>query len=121
MAQYAEITHVGGPESATEGNWVMIPVQIVNKWHHALSLRCTGHHTPQELFIDRIRDVASGETWYLSGLFRMPNHDVVVLIASWFLGTDGQYHLDDQKTRTIKLTELVPSFSEFKITDYRAV
>ena len=119
--KYAEITRVGGPDSATAGSVVFIPVEIVNIWHHGLSLCCTGYHTPQEEFIDRRKDVAAGETWYLSGLFYMPDHDVTVLIASWFLGTDGNYHLDDEKTMTIKLEELVPAFSEFKIKDYQQV
>ena len=121
MAQYAEIVEIVAPAGAVEGGRVDVAVKIKNIWTGAFYIYCVAV-VDSVRFIDWLKAwVSSGATEEFSGAFIMGGADVRILAQSWYEGLDGYLHRDDEKTKDVKLTELVPAFSEFVITDYRKV
>jgi len=115
--QYTDIVYVGGPDSALADAVVVIPVEIVNKWTQSLRIYCTGDLSTGERFIDRNEVVSPGQTWYLSGIFYMPNQSVTITIKSWY-ESGGEFYVDDTKTKNVSLAELKSEISQFSIVDY---
>ena len=114
---YTDIAYVGGPDSAQEGAVVVIPVEIVNIWTQSFRIYCTGDLSTGERFIDTSQVVEPGQTFYLSGIFYMPNQDVTITIKSWYL-SEGNFYDDDTKTKNVSLAELKSEISQFSIVDY---
>ena len=114
---YTEITYVGGPDSASAGDMVIIPVEIVNRWTQSFRIYCTGDFSTGERFIDRNQVVEPGHTFYLSGVFYMPNEKVTIIISSWYQ-SDSEFYIDDKRSKVIDLAELEPTISQFQIVDY---
>jgi hypothetical protein len=118
MANYAEIVEITAPDKAVEGGRVDVTVKIKNVWTGSFIIHCVAV-VDSLRFIDWLEAWAGpGDTVEFNGDFIMGGADVRILAQSWYEGGDGYLHRDDEKTKDIKLAELVPAFSEFKITDY---
>lgn len=121
MAQYAEIVEIVAPDKAVAGSQVDVTVKIKNIWSAAVHIYC-GAVVDSVRFIDWPDAwVNPGATWEVPGAFIMGGADVRILAQSWFKGDDDYLYRDDEKTKDVKVTELVPAFSEFRIADYRTV
>jgi len=72
---------------------------------------------PSIEFLVASANVAVGDTYDFAGSFIMPNSAVTIHIYSYWLGSDGYWHPDDEMTKVVDLA-LVPQISEFKIADY---
>lgn len=127
MAQYAEIVEIVAPAEAVAGHQVDITVRIKNLHTATITFMVGGaleygvSPWPSISYpYDRV-DTPGGWIAEFSGYFIMPSSDVKIHAYSYWYGDDGYFHFDDEKTKDVKLAELVPAFSEFKITDYRAV
>ena len=118
MANYAEIVEIVAPDKAVEGGRVDVTVKIKNIWTGSFRIYCVAV-VDSVRFIDWLDEVVGpGDTGEFSGAFIMGGADVRILAQSWYEGGDGNLHRDDEKTKDIKLAELVAAFSEFEITDY---
>ena len=118
MANYAEIVEIVAPDKAVQGSRVDVTVKIKNIWTGSFRIYCVAV-VDSVRFIDWLdKVVGPGNTEVFSGAFIMGGADVRILAQSWYEGGDGYLHRDDEKTKGVKLAELVAAFSEFKITDY---
>jgi len=118
MATYAQIVDIVAPDKAVQGSRVDVTVRIKNIWTGSFRIYCVAV-VDSTRFIDWLNEVvAPGAIREFSGAFIMGGADVRILAQSWYEGTDGYLHRDDEKTKSVKLAELVPAFSEFRITDY---
>jgi hypothetical protein len=126
MAQVAEIFLIEAPAEAVAGNRVDIRVHIESKastWAGIKvggALEYGGYYWSGLVFPNDWANFQPGQSYYFDGYFTMPQENVKVHVYSYYYA-DGYWLLDDEKTKDIKLAALAPSFSEFKITDYRTV
>jgi hypothetical protein len=131
MAQYAEIVEIVAPAKAVTGSLVDVTVGNKNVSSIPVGIMAVGvpeyPDLPPATYInglsphEAVANVSAGATRSFSGYFTMPSANVTIHIYSYYFGVDDLWHLDEEKTKDVKLTELVPAFSEFKITDYRKV
>jgi len=126
MAQVAEIFLIEAPAEAAAGSRVDIRVHIKSNASTWAGIRVGGaleygvSPWPGITFPNNWANFPPGESYYFEGYFTMPDKKVTIHAYSYYYA-DGRWHFDDEKTRDIKLAELVPILSEFKITDYRKV
>lgn len=126
MAHYAEIVEIVAPAEAVAGSRVDITVTIRNK--HLSTIGILPHGAleygespwPTISFPDGWANVAGGQTHSFDGHFTMLDREVKIHVYSYYY-SGGLWYFDDEKTKDVKVTELSPAFSEFKITDYRTV
>jgi len=124
---YTEIIEIVAPDKAVAGQVVNIEVKIKNKYTSPIGVMVGGaleygvSPWPGITFPANWANVSGGATQPFSGYFTMPSAKVKIHAYSYYYGVDGLWHWDDEKTKEVALTELVPVFTEFKITDYRAV
>ena len=124
MAQYAEIVEIVAPAEAVTDSQVNVTVKIKNITSIPIIIRVYGTllyggetWLGIEFPFDRSWALA-GQTYSFDGYFTMPDKKVTIYAYSYW-STDGSFwYLDDEKTKEVKLAELAPAFSEFKITDY---
>ena len=131
MADYVEITDLVTLGEAAAGSLVDVTVGFKSKASVTFTAMIVGvaeyPGLPPAAYIDGLApheykvNIPPGGLYSCSGWFTMPPSNVTVRIYAYYYGADGLYHLDDEMTKVVKLTELVPAFSGFKITDYRAV
>lgn len=112
MAQYADIVGITAPDEAVEGNIVSIAVQIKNTFSAPIGIKVVGvpeyEGLPPALYINfpiQSVNVNPGSTYSFSGSFVMPGKDVTIHVYSYWYGADDLWHLDDQMTKTVDLTE----------------
>ena len=126
MAQYADIVKIEAPSEAVAGSRVDIKVHIKNLYSATIGIMVGGAleygETPWPTieFPNDHADFPPGETYYFEGYFTMPDSDVTIHAYSYWYGSDGLWHFDDEMTEDVSLAELVPEFSQFEITDYYA-
>ena len=126
MALYADIIEIVSPSQAQAGSRVDITVRVRNTFSADIGIKVVGvpEYTgiPPGLYIDfpePTADVGPGATWSFDGWFTMPNARVTVHIYSYWYGSDGYWHLDDEMTKTVDLAAAPqPTISEFRIVDY---
>ena len=121
---YTEIVDIVAPGGAVAGERVDITVKIKNTYSSAIGILVGGALEygvtpwPQITFPTNSANVAAGATKSFSGYFTMPDHDVTIHAYSYYYGTDGSWHFDDEKERDVDLQELEPTFRSFGVTDY---
>ncbi len=118
---YTDIVEVQAPDEAAAGDTVNVAVGIANRWSSAIHIYCVGVLDSEGRFIDwQDAWVNPGETHYFNGSFVMPGSDVTINAYSYFEGDDGYLHLDDSKTKAVKLAAAppLPSITNFSIADY---
>lgn len=104
---YTQISIVA-PSSAQAGATVNVEARITNLCDYDLSMNPSGQVGPTPLWFGRApKEAAPGETlsWYDS--FIMPDEDVSVLVHSWYLGDDGEWHPDDSVEKIVSSKEVV--------------
>lgn len=131
MASYTEITEIVAPAEAVVGSKVGIIVRIKNIGSVITTIMAVGvpeyPGLPPAVYIDGLYpftamvDTLSGWVAEFTGSFIMPSSGVKIHIYSYWYGADGYWHLDNEKTKDVKLTELVPSFSEFSVASFSKV
>jgi hypothetical protein len=121
---YADIMDIVAPDEALAGSRVDIQVRIKNVYNATIGIMVAGALEygvtpwPGIEFPEYSANVPPGETHAFAGNFTMPERAVTVHAYSYWYGSDGYWHFDDEMTKVVKLAELVPTFGELKIKDY---
>ena len=121
MAQYADITKIDTPSSASPGEQVIVDVSVKNISASDRYLAITGvfDSTSIPFQFDYLL-VAPGQTVIFRGWFTMPSKDMKVIAWSWYWD-ESEWVQDDQMTKEITEAVLTPQVSEFKIADFYKV
>lgn len=128
MAQYAAIVEIVAPSQAAPGDQVNITVRIKNLYSDVISilvagvLEYGGALQPGITFTEYSANVDGGATYSFNGSFIMPDSAVTIHAYSYWYGSDGYWHPDDELTRSVgKSSVSQPVISEFKIADFAKV
>ena len=126
MAYYADIAEIIAPSEAKPGNRVDITVRIKNTYSSSVGIMAGGaleygvSPWPGISFPDPSANVDGEATHSFSGYFTMPDKRVTIHAYSYYYGSDGYWHFDDEMTRTINLAEEIESeFGSIAITSYQ--
>jgi len=115
MAEYADIVEVELPEKAARGFPVTVTVGIKNLYSGTIGIMVGGALEygpvpwPSINFPENWANIPAGQVHRFTGQFIMPESDATVHIYSYWYG-EGTWHLDDEETRRIKVTEVVYDF-----------
>ena len=119
MASYAEIVEIVVPSGAVAGAVVRVEIKVKNIYSGTMGIAVTAvYGTTQFSISPGSANVGPGVTQSFYGSFVMPSSAVTITAYSWWYGSDGLWHLDDQKTQSVSLTQLAPSVGGFTISDY---
>ena len=125
MAKYADIIQIVAPAEATQGSRVDITVRIKSTYSSGIGIMAGGALEygvtpwPGISFPDPSANVAGGVTHSFRGFFVMPDKKVTVHAYSYYYGSDGFWHFDDEMTRVVNLTQQVRSqFGSIEIVNY---
>jgi len=131
MAQYAEIVEIVAPSQAVSGSQVNVTARIKNTYPAAIGIMAIGipeyPGLPGGEYINGLypyqATVNTNAGWVaeFAGYFIMPSTNMTIRVYSYYFGSDGQWHFDDEKTKGVNLAELSPVFCEFRLTDYQKV
>ena len=103
---YTEIVEIVAPSSAVSGSTVSVEVKIKNLYSSTIHIYCGALIDSGTRFIDWLDAwVNSGVTQSFFGSFVMPNNDITINAHSYFEGTDGYLHPDDDKSKIVTLAE----------------
>jgi len=126
MAYYADIVEIIAPSEAKPGDRVDITVRIKNTYSSSVGIMAGGaleygvSPWPGISFPDPSANVDGGATHSFSGYFTMPDKRVTIHAYSYYYGSDGYWHFDDEMTRTINLAEEIESeFGSIAIISYQ--
>lgn len=125
--QYADIVEIEAPGEAVVGSLVDIKVHIKNLYSGITGIMVGGALEygvipwPTITFANDRADFPPGETYYFEGHFTMPNSGVTIHAYSYWYGSDGMWHFDDEKVKDVTLSELAAEVTQFEITDYPVV
>lgn len=112
MAQYADIIEITALSEAVQGNRVDITVRIKNTSASIISIMVRGSLDygispwPDISFPENWSNVNGGAIGSFSGYFTMPGKKVTIHAYSYWYGTDGYWHFDDEMTKVVNLTEV---------------
>ncbi len=128
MAQYAEIVEIVAPSQAAPGDLVNITVRIKNLYSDVISIMVAGvleyggSLQPGISFTEYSANVDAGAIYSFNGSFTMPDSAVTIHAYSYWYGSDGYWHSDDELTRLVnKMAVSSPTISEFKIADFARI
>jgi len=126
MAYYADIVEIIAPSEAKPGDRVDITVRIKNTYSSSVGIMAGGaleygvSPWPGISFPDSSANVDGGATHSFSGYFTMPDKRVTIHAYSYYYGSDGYWHFDDEMTRTVNLAEEIESeFGSIAIISYQ--
>ena len=126
MAYYADIVEIIAPSEAKPGDRVDITVRIKNTYSSSVGIMAGGaleygvSPWPGISFPDPSANVDGGATHSFSGYFTMPDKRVTIHAYSYYYGSDGYWHFDDEMTRTVNLAEEIESeFGSIAIISYQ--
>ena len=126
MAYYADIVEIIAPSEAKPGDRVDITVRIKNTYSSSVGIMAGGaleygvSPWPGISFPDPSANVDGGATHSFSGYFTMPDKRVTIHAYSYYYGSDGYWHFDDEMTRTVNLAEEIDSeFGSIAIISYQ--
>ena len=126
MAYYADIVDIIAPSEAKPGDRVDITVRIKNTYSSSVGIMAGGaleygvSPWPGISFPDSSANVDGGATHSFSGYFTMPDKRVTIHAYSYYYGSDGYWHFDDEMTRTVNLAEEIESeFGSIAIISYQ--
>jgi len=112
VAQYADIVEITAPGEAQAGSRVDITVKIKNIYSAAIGVMAGGaleygvSPWPGITFPSPSANVNAGATYSFSGYFTMPDKKVTIHAYSYWYGADSLWHLDDEMTKVVNLTEV---------------
>jgi hypothetical protein len=125
MAYYADIVEIMAPGEAKPGSRVDITVRIKNTYSSPIGIMSNGaleygvSSWPGILFPNPSSNVNAGVTHSFSGYFTMPEKRTTIHAYSYYYGADSSWHLDDEMTKTIDVTEEIESqFGSIEILSY---
>ncbi len=128
MAHYADIVEIVAPSQAAPGDQVNITVRIRNLYSDVISIMVAGvleyggSLQTGISFTEYSANVDGGVTYSFNGSFIMPDSAVNIHAYSYWYGSDGYWHPDDELTRSVgKSAVPQPSISEFRIADFARV
>jgi hypothetical protein len=117
LAQYADIVEIVAPSQAASGSQVDITVKIKNIYSAAIGIKVVGvpeyEGLPSGLYIQfavQSDNVNAGVTYSFTGYFTMPDKKVTIHIYSYWYGVDNLWHLDDEMTKVVNITEVSYEF-----------
>jgi len=109
---YTEITVVEAPASASAGSLVQVRVSIKNKTSSTIGIMVGGaleygvSPWPTISFPIYWANFPAGQSYYFDGTFTMPAHAVVIHAYSYYYGSDSSWHFDDEKTKSVGLSQV---------------
>ena len=125
MAQYADIVEIVAPAEAAQGSRVDITVRIKNTYSSAIGIMVGGaleygvSPWPDISFTEPSANVNGGATYSFSGYFIMPDKKVTVHAYSYYYGSGGSWHFDDEMTKVVNLVSIPASqFGSIEIVSY---
>ena len=125
MAYYADIVEIIAPGEAKPGSRVDITVRIKNTYSSPIGIMAKGaleygvSPWPDIVFSNPSSNVNAGVTHSFSGYFTMPEKRTTIHAYSYYYGADSSWHLDDEMTKTIDVTEEIESqFGSIEILSY---
>ncbi len=128
MAQYVEIVEIVAPAEAVAGSRVDTTVKVKNKYTGTLAVMVVGFPEypglPPGEYINGLYPyeamvgIDPGVTHSFAGYFIMPSSDVKIRAYGYYYW-NNMWNLDDEKTKDVKLAELVPAFSEFAVASFQ--
>ena len=113
IAMYATIVSVSAPASALAGERVDIQVKIRNDYSSSIGIMVGGaleygvSPWPGITFSVNQANVDFGVTYAFNGYFTMPDKDVTLHAYSYYYGSDGYWHFDNEKTVSVELSAIV--------------
>ena len=119
-------TSIEAPSQARVGEMVGVEVRVRNLWDYAI--RTWPGQTRYDGEVFRVLDASGAmhvvvpagvaHSWY--GSFAMPGGSVTITAVSWYLGSDGIWHPDDQAEKDVAVidSELPSDFDLIEITGY---
>lgn len=116
MAQYADIIEIVAPSQAAQGSRVDITVKIKNTYSSPIGIMVGGaleygvSPWPGITFPSPSTNVNAGVTQSFSGYFTMPDKKVTIHAYSYWYGADNSWHVDDEMTKVVNLTEVIYEF-----------
>ena len=126
MAQYADIVEIVAPGEAAYGSRVDITVRIKNRYSSTIGIMVGGaleygvSPWPSISFSEASANVAGEAICSFNGYFSMPGKRVTIHAYSYYHGSDGYWHFDDEMTRAVGLAEEVESqFGSIEIMSYQ--
>ncbi len=128
MALYADIVEIVAPSQAAPGDTVNITVKIKNLYSDVISIMVAGvleyggSYQSGISFTEYSANVDGGAIYSFNGSFVMPDSSVIIHAYSYWYGSDGYWHSDDELTRSVgKSAAPQPTISEFRIADFARV
>ena len=125
---YAPINSLSAtPSPASPGTEIEVVLTIQNNYSSPVSIlgdltfACGGVIYPITYDSLQSDTIDPGLTLRITGHFTMPGSAVTITAHSYWYGSDGQWHLDDQRTVSINIQQLTVQVSEFKIADFNTV
>ena len=118
MGTILQIVGVITPQSAEQGEQVEVVVRVKNVYSAAVAyVAVTGSYgttpLPQEVWTPVVTSIEAQQTVDFATVITMPNKSISVNVGAWYYGTDGVFHLNDQKSVNITLgTEEPPNGEE---------
>ena len=109
---YTEITVVEAPASASAGSLVQVRVSIKNKTSSTIGIMVGGaleygvSPWPTISFPTYWANFPAGQSYYFDGTFTMPAYAVVIHAYSYYYGSDNLWHFDDEKTKSVGLSQV---------------
>jgi len=106
---FTDITSITAPSSAVAGERVDITVKIKNLYSSAIGIMVGGALEygatpwPQITYPTDWANVAAGATQSFSGYFTMPSASVKIHAYSYYYGTDGFWHFEDELTKNVSI------------------
>lgn len=116
MAQYADIIEIVAPSQAAQGSRVDITVKIKNTYSSPIGIMVGGaleygvSPWPGITFPSPSTNVNAGVTQSFNGYFTMPGKKVTIHVYSYWYGADNSWHVDDEITKVVSLTEVIYEF-----------
>jgi len=109
---YTEITAVEAPASASAGSLVQVRVTIKNKTASTIGIMVGGalesgvSPWPTISFPNYWANFPAGQSYYFDGTFTMPAYAVVIHAYSYYYGADSAWHFDDERTKSVGLSQV---------------
>ena len=123
---YNEITVVEAPASASAGSLVQVRVSIKNKTSSTIGIMVGGaleygvSPWPTISFPTYWANFPAGQSYYFDGTFTMPAYAVVIHAYSYYYGSDNLWHFDDEKTKSVGLSQEEAQFQSLSVSYAKA-
>ena len=103
---YTDIVEIIAPSEAAAGETVSVEVRVKNLHTAGIYITVTGLVDGVELLFGSVSPVVgSGDIHSYYDSFVMPSNSVTLWAWSWYWGTDGEWHQDDEASRAVALAE----------------